>query len=42
MKLIVLRWAKNNDIQVVITKVVDSKPDDLPTNTYYILEDKII
>jgi hypothetical protein len=33
-------WAKNNDIQVIITKVINSKPENMPANTYYISEGK--
>jgi len=31
-------WAKKNDIQVIITKVIDSEPKKMPENTYYISE----
>jgi hypothetical protein len=34
-------WAKVNDIQVIITKVVDSEPKSMPENTYYILEGRV-
>ena len=34
-------WAKVNNIQVIITRVVDSEPKSMPENTYYILEGKV-
>jgi len=30
------KWAKENDMQAIITKVVDEKPQDIPEGTYYI------
>ena len=34
-------WAKVNNIQVIITKVVDSEPESMPADTFYILEGKV-
>ncbi|MCK4328754.1 AAA family ATPase [candidate division WOR-3 bacterium] len=34
-------WAKVNNIQIIITRVVDSEPKSMPKNTFYILEGKI-
>lgn len=35
------RWAEENNIQVIVTKVVDSKPKSMPANTYYIYGGKV-